>query len=536
MNWISKIQRILGRFWSVVFSEHDFTLGVKNLHAMFANRQQQIYDSWKAGNIMAGHERYAVNLPYMIYLEKATSYTDEHGYTYMRSSVAAPAVSLDDILDNTPEEIHEGAPSLDSRDQHGGYVVKSRFSIPVPHHITDHVVDYTHTAFADVDYEWRDGAFLFHFDPSMMKFQETCVADDNGVLHVYWKAWGWCSPEAAIKDAVAAFDSRELNDYAETVWDIHTNGANYFNSRSLLGQVTDSVICKRDGAVDAKWTEQQEQCILIGDMVYHAPQDAQCNVDAGDSVRQGDTLFGTLRMVSSDDISADVPQSQIPGMRVMTDVGEMVAPNVNTTADYALIPGVSRVYARMPELDAPGAYAWTRPSGTVYTDTDTPVPHDTLIYSDRLLTYAQGKVAAYSDAAGEITEGVNFLPLRRTYSSSSDSAYMDMCANNMKNTECSIVAVPWEVNPFTFIMRALRCGSGIFAAMTVNTQMPIAQALACIRKNINASSMMTVYLQAEGDTVGEVAASFTATAGNAAVAVDATVTVQNMFAEAEIVI
>ena len=460
MNWIYRFQQILGHFWSDVFSELDFTLGVKKLHAFFSNKKQQRLDQWTSGNVMADNNKYDVAMPYVIYLSKMKTYKDEHGDYGSISTVVKPACSFDDILD--------GYAGLDDREEHGGWVVQSRFDIMVPHHMTDHVVDYNKTMFNGVDYEWKDGAFLFHFDPALLKLPEVCVQESDGSLHVYWKLFGWCTPEEAMKDAVAAFDSQKLNPYAETVWDIHQNGADYYNSKQLLGKVTGSVICKEDGAVDAIWIEQEERCMMVGKHVYHAPVTVQCNYQRGDNVYKGDVLFGTLRMFSSKDMPDNVSASDIPGMKVMTNVGALVAENKNENA-----------------------------------------------------------VVGYNG---------NILPLKSNYSASVSTDYIAMCNANQRNPNCAKVDVPAVVNPFKFIFKTLRRGSGIFASMTVDTGMAIAEALGCIRKSINASGMMTVYLQAEGDIVGVTESKFTAKAGNAAVAVDATVTVIKMFADAEIVL
>lgn len=459
MNWIYKFQQILGKFWSVVFSEQNFTLGVKKLHSFFSLRRQGQYDSWSAGQVVAGKAVFDTHIPFTIYLSKA-KLGDIGGAQGFVSTVVHPAASWDDILDGTAE--------LDDRDDNGGYVVQSRFNFLEPHHITDHVSDYGHTFFNHADYDCVDGAILFHFDPSALNLPEVCVTDSDGVLHIYWKLFGWLAPHAAMKDPVAAFESPALNPYAEVVWDIHQNGADFLNSRTLLGEVTDSVICQKDGAVDAIWQEQSERCMLVGDKVYHAPLSTSCNFAEGDSVKAGDTLFGTLKMISSNDMPDTIPASVAPGVRVMTDVGGLVAVN--------------------------------------------------------------------ADMQAVATDKGNVLPLVKDYGFNADIAYVNMCEQLMEDPRCITLEVPDTVNPFMFVMRDMRRGSGILASMTVDPKMPIAEALACIRKSINASAIMTVYLQAEGDIVGEIPSRFTATAGHAAVAVDATETVIDMFAEAEIVI
>ena len=458
MNWLDKTRQLLGRFWSVVFSEKDFTLGVRNLLALMGMHQQTGHDMWTAGHFALNRTMFQDRMPFAIYLLKSEVLTVD-GNTSMQDMVVHPAADWDDVL--------SGAATLDDRQEHGGWLVRSRFDIPVPHHMSDHVIGYTRTLFNGIDYELQGDNLLFHFDPSTLALPTVAITGDDGVLRVYWKLFGWTYPELAIKETTEAFDDASLNPYSDTVWDIHQNGATYYNVKKLLGDVTGSVVCKNDGAVDYWWTEQDIQCIMVGDCAYYAPADARRNFDRGDNVRAGDVLFGTLSMVSSVDMLANPVSSDVaPGISVMTDVGRLIAENQS------------------------------KPALTV--------------------------------------SGTNILPLVGEYGGATPAAYSAMCERHVNEAGCPVVDVPDTVNPFQFIMCRMRVGCGLLASFTVKAaSFALTSALNCVRKSISASGMMTVYMQAEGDTVNT-QASFTATGGNAAVAELATVNVQDMFAEADI--
>ena len=130
--------------------------------------------------------------------------------------------------------------------------------------------------------------------------------------------------------------------------------------------------------------------------------------------------------------------------------------------------------------------------------------------------------------------GVRILPLQA--SAPIEAAYKKRCIELHDVSNCPQVELEATVNPFLFIMQKLRRGRSVFASLAVSRVRTIAAALACIRRSMNASGLLTVYVRAEGDTVGVTLSGFTAEAGNGAVAVDATVTIKEMAAAAEVVI
>lgn len=70
--------------------------------------------------------------------------------------------------------------------------------------------------------------------------------------------------------------------------------------------------------------------------------------------------------------------------------------------------------------------------------------------------------------------------------------------------------------------------------LTTDRLQTINPALQVIREGVCASGIFNVFVKAEGDTVGVTVSDFTADAGNAAVSVDATITIQEASVEAEV--
>lgn len=114
-------------------------------------------------------------------------------------------------------------------------------------------------------------------------------------------------------------------------------------------------------------------------------------------------------------------------------------------------------------------------------------------------------------------------------------AYSDICLANRLDANCPAVEMPISINPMMFLMRKMRRGRAVAVSFVARNLAAVSDALKCIRRCSNATGMVNVYVQAEGDTVS-VSARFTADAGQAAVATVATVTVIDMFAEADTLI
>ena len=113
--------------------------------------------------------------------------------------------------------------------------------------------------------------------------------------------------------------------------------------------------------------------------------------------------------------------------------------------------------------------------------------------------------------------------------------YADICAVRRLDPRCPYVDLPPQINPMMFVMGRLRRGRAVAVSLTVSDMSATSAALKCIRRCTNATGMVNVYVQAESDTVS-VSARFTADAGQAAVATVATMTVIDMFAEADTLI
>lgn len=446
MNWLSNIQKLLGRFWTSLFSGVAFIRGVEQMHTLAGGSQQSGHDRWAASAVAKSVGMFN-QMPFVVYIP-----TD---------SVGHPARDIGDVLN--------GECDLGDEDAHGGWMTDVLYPIPEPVYLSDHVLDFTKTLMKGFDYEWQDGKFLFHVDPATLGFMTVALTDADGVLRTYYKLFGWTTALEATHDMVTSFYDPKLDNLSAFVWDMHQRGATRYNVKQILAGVSGSVICREDGAIDHMWTEQGYNCMLVGDKVYSAPVSTPIGFlpgsgrafAHGDSVSKGDILFGGLRMY---DGNSEPSAAEIAGVHVMTDTGELFAPNADETP------------------------------------------------------YSQ--------------DGVLILPLDGD--TARENAYKARCVELTLSGLCPQVDIPANttVNPYLFITNGMRRRNAIVAAMPVNDAGKVAAATHAIRECASASSMLNLYLYAEGDTVN-MPATFTASAGNAALATVATGAALQLFAEAE---
>lgn len=439
MNWISKIKQLLGRFWSVVFASQDFLSGMESTMALSCRVQQAGHDEWVAGSIYDSDDRYPDSLPFIVYIPV--------------DSVGRPGVSYADAINGVAE--------LGASEQ-GGYAARSLYPIPHPVSLADHVSGYTVTLLDRFDYTCDGQQFLFHVDLASLNLPVVALTDEEGNVQPNYRLFGWAALSEPVHDAVVAFHGGSLNHVSEAVWDMHQRGATNYNVKKLLAGITGSVVCDKGGVIDDIWTEQNLRCMYIAGKAYSAPATAPVGLDSegntlavGMNVEAGQILFGDLKVYNS---RQAIPATAIPGLHVMTDAGEMVAPNQTVSTPYGV---------------------------------------------------------------GLDLEGDNL------------AAYREICQQYEDDPRCPAVAVPASYNPMMFVMQRMRKGRAVAISLVARNLQAVSDAIACIRRCSSAAGMVNAYVQAEGDTLS-VNASFTASAGMAAVATVATITIKEMFAEAEL--
>ena len=199
------------------------------------------------------------------------------------------------------------------------------------------------------------------------------------------------------------------------------------------------------------------------------------NVANGDFVAPGTVLFGSLAVYKGTD---DVDPTEVPGIKVMTDAGQLTALN-----DDEMEPvKVSGMYLLPLTGNAVSVHA----------------------YRDVCVANMQNSLCPYIQVGD-----------------------YDMVTGEIK------------VNPYKFITQRLRRGRAVTVRLIANGLDYLAAALRCIRKSSCASGIVNVYVAAktdasDGDTL--TTSVFSADAGMMAVAAVETLTIQGECAEARVIL
>lgn len=311
MNWVRRIRFLLGAFWYRMFNDQDFLLGVEYLLSDFFKYTGYTMDNWVAGMFPTLPAVYPAEMPYVVLLDVSSLHREWYTWEYFIEDMTVGELKAG------PDEAYE---TLQGDGK--GWLVNVVEPVPEPWLLMDHVYKFNLTLTNGPDFKFVGNQILFYVDPSTLNIPTVKVTTKDGSLKVYWKLVAICEPQNNEYPAVAGFMSPELNSCANIVWDIHQNGATYYNTKKLLAAVTDNVICDADGVINEEWSEQGWNFIRIDDHIYKSQQDF--NYRAGDTVKKGAILFGDMKFYKG----SDNPTSEdIPGIRVRTDAGDFVAVN-----------------------------------------------------------------------------------------------------------------------------------------------------------------------------------------------------------------
>lgn len=132
-------------------------------------------------------------------------------------------------------------------------------------------------------------------------------------------------------------------------------------------------------------------------------------------------------------------------------------------------------------------------------------------------------------AVSHTTDGMPLMPLN---SSVNWTAYAKRCGELEKSPIAGHIKLAEKFNPFTFLMKTLRRGRSLLISMTVSDVPKVSAALACLRRCAPASSLISVYLRADGDPVSVNIDSSSVIGGGGAVTEVASLNLLQMSAEA----
>lgn len=328
MNWLLSIKRLLGRFWADIFKDTDFLLGVEYLMSFYSKLTENQYLNWRNGMIAADLTVAQAGLPFVVLIDAASIVKEWYPWQRLWDNGSAELFYAHD---------YDSEASEDSM----GWLATCKASIDIPDYMMDHVYGYNTILVKGSDYDFSDGRFLFYTDPAALDLPTVKEIDSDGNLHIYYRLFGYALQTTKVCDPVTGFESAWLNSCSDIAWDIHTNGATFYNTKRLLGKATGSIVSETEGTVTTNdlWDDQDYHCIKVGDKVYYSK--LPCNIvlenDETIDVAVGDVLFGSLAVYKGTDT---VTPEEVPGIKVMTDAGVLTAEN--NEVDTYISPGSDR--------------------------------------------------------------------------------------------------------------------------------------------------------------------------------------------------
>lgn len=316
MKWLKQISIVLGKFWTSIFSDSDFILGVQKLYVLWGKIQEALYLNWRHGLTPSTTSVKQDSYPFAILIDVESIHPVHYSYA--------------DILN--------GVGALESEDASKRcWVAKCRDIIPHPDMITSHVLGTGRTLFSGLDYRYYNKEFSFYVDPRTLGLPVIKMTEDDGTLKVYIRLFGRAVRRVNSYDAIVGFGAPSLNAHAAVCWDIHQNGATVYNTKQLLGGITGSVISTETGVIRHMWSERDYNFMLINDKVFGSKE--LPNFAHGSDVKAGDVLFGSLQMYTAQDTPSN---AEVPGIQVQTDAGTLFAENstksVYSEQDVRILP------------------------------------------------------------------------------------------------------------------------------------------------------------------------------------------------------
>ena len=128
------------------------------------------------------------------------------------------------------------------------------------------------------------------------------------------------------------------SDIINIYWDMLIEGCSSRNLRRLLCTITDTDYLDTNGTVQEIFTENNRSCVIINESMYTSPEDAGVLVSLGDSVKEGQFIFGNAVIYERDDY---MPPEVFPIMHLSEAmIGSDIQGGVSITNTPSDIPGL----------------------------------------------------------------------------------------------------------------------------------------------------------------------------------------------------
>lgn len=309
MIWINKVRTIIGKFWTFLFDNESFVHAVEYIIVIAANTIYNKFRYWIG----------CKDIPYNI----TTDNRGGCGFPFVilidYNSVHIKSASIDEILNGA---------AIGSASTKRAWCATAKELIKNPVYMQDHILYPNNVLVNGYDFDYANGYFVFYKDPKELSLPTIKLVDDNNNVKLYYKLFGIAKKEPIYNELTSTFISSSLTKGTAIAWDMYRKGATVYNVKKLLAEASDSIIAEENGIVSDIWKENDTWCIFINSKLYTSTKEPL--ISKGATVKTGDILAGSLKFFSGED---DPTETDIPGIRVRVDAGELVALNKEQAAN-----------------------------------------------------------------------------------------------------------------------------------------------------------------------------------------------------------
>ena len=238
-----------------------------------------------------------------------------------------------------------GDPNIYGGHQAGIYRIGSF----VPRYLTDSLLSPTVVYFLGKDYYIAHEAIIFYTSPVFdSRITKELLADSAGVPRSSFDLWGFKVAEdiqAAQRFygsvmGISAPSSRETKEAINVTYRMHADGVSdtLLNATLCLLSGTDPVVA--DGIIRDIYVEGDRKCIRTDTHIYTAPIDATIQALLGDSIKAGQTIFGSFVVYSPEEVLpasiTELPlrEALLPGFSDEIILSNSLVPITETNGTY----------------------------------------------------------------------------------------------------------------------------------------------------------------------------------------------------------
>jgi len=284
------VKQVLGYFWKHVWQDENFINALTEIQGLLF--EQSLSNQGALGNYLTIDE---------IPLTQHTRW---------------------EFLSSVRTEVEETTEVYDSSKFYGTDLDYGDTSLPVFYKVPIHKKTSLHTSFLldspgrpslflmeGFDYIIRDGCFIFKKHPFTLGFK-TSNLEIDGVLTTSIKYWGYRCEEDKLRPskhfgALVGINAESTENNKKlmcALWNLRTQGGTTLNINKYLSCFIKSDIPTRDGKVQDIWQEADALHIATEDEITSIQNtDASAVVSIGDTVKQGDLLFDTIKIKQAND-------------------------------------------------------------------------------------------------------------------------------------------------------------------------------------------------------------------------------------------